>query len=432
MLYLFKGESQCPFRRNPPRGGEKIALAPNVDAFWPGNFARLAMRGYIYGMNTVAIKPELLKWARERSSLSLQELEGSFPKYAHWESGCGEPTLKQLEALAKRTSTPFGYFFLLVPPEDKLSIQDFRTARGGRPRRPSPNLLETVQTMEQRQGWMRDYLLEQGVDKLAFVGACTVASDPKAVAGDIRAELGKTRGWAGRHSTWEDAFRALRDAADEAGVMVFINGVVGNNTHRPLDVEEFRGFALVDDYAPLVFVNGHDAKGAQLFTLAHELAHVWLGQGGVSNLEGLQPADNQVERFCDQVAAEFLVPEVELKDVWPEFKGEDNPFPGLARRFKVSQIVAARRALDLGLIARAEFFSFYNGYLEEVRSRNQDGKAGGDFYSTQNNRLSQHFAGAVVRSAQEGALLYREAYQLTNLYGSTFDKFAKGLEACLA
>ena len=378
-------------------------------------------------MSKVAIKPELLRWARERSGATTADLVQRFPKYDAWEKGDAQPTLRQLENLAKRTLTPLGYFFLPEPPEDKLPIPDFRTVQDEPVKRPSPNLLETVHMMQRRQDWMRDHLAEEGQSPLRFVGSVGLGDSSEQVARRIRETLGITDDWARQQRWWTEALLEFRRAVESAGIIVVINGVVGNNVYRKLDLGEFRGFVLSDALAPLIFVNGADAKAAQMFTLAHELAHLWLGRGGVFNLEGLQPAENEVEKFCNRVAAEFLVPARGLQAVWPQAVQTNEPFQTLARRFKVSPLVAARRALDLGLIPRARFFAFFNEYQKDERRQAEARPSGGDFYATHEVRLGRRFGEAVIRAAKEGRLLYREAYQLTGLFGRTFDRFAEGL-----
>jgi Zn-dependent peptidase ImmA (M78 family) len=158
------------------------------------------------------------------------------------------------------------------------------------------------------------------------------------------------------------ALRQLYNNIEAAGILVAVSGIVGNNTRRKLDPIEFRGFVLVDDYAPLVFVNGADGKAAQMFTLAHELAHIWFGSSAAFDLRELQPANNETEEACNRVAAEFLVPARQLRDFWPSIKQDPERFQSIARNFKVSEIVAARRAIDLGLISRNEFLDFYRNY----------------------------------------------------------------------
>jgi Zn-dependent peptidase ImmA (M78 family) len=377
-------------------------------------------------MSKVAVKYNLINWAIERSGVGTAALVKKFPKFREWESGDSQPTLRQLETLAKATSTPLGYFFLPEPPEDRLPIPDFRTLPGAQPRRPSPNLLETIQTMQQRQGWMRDFLIEQGQEPLAFVGSVTMQDEPNELAARIRAAFSLSNDWARRETTWTEALRTLREATEGAGILVVINGIVGNNTRRKLDRNEFQGFVLADEYAPLIFINGADFKAVQMFTLAHELAHLWLGRGGVFNFEDMQPANNEVELFCNRAAAEFLVPAAELRAVWREAEDVDEPFQFLARHFKVSPIVTARRALDLQLMSRQDFFDFYREYQEDAR-RQKRTSSGGDFYATQGTRIGERFASAVIRAVKEGRLLYRDAYRLTGLHGKTFDRYADHL-----
>lgn len=374
-------------------------------------------------MSRVAVSRDVLRWAVDRSGLPASALRRKFPKIQEWESGASQPTLHQLESLAKATLTPLGFFFLPVPPEERLPIPHFRTLDGGMPSRPSPELLHTVQMMQQRQAWMREFLIEQGQDRLPFVGSSRLNESPYVVADRIRRTLGFETGWAAEHSTWTEALRALRDAMEAIGILVVVNGIAGNNTHRKLDPKEFRGFVLVDEYAPLVFVNGADAKAAQMFTLAHELAHVWFGSSAAFDLRELRPADDPTEQACNLVAAECLVPERELRDVWPSAGRDPEPFQWLARHFKVSVLVAARRVLDLTLIRRAEFLDFYEAYQEDERRTATQRSEGGDFYATQNGRVGRRFARAVAQAVKEGQLLYSEAYRLTGLYGRAFDRY---------
>jgi Zn-dependent peptidase ImmA (M78 family) len=379
-------------------------------------------------MARVSIQPALLQWARDRSGLPPDIVQLKFPKLGAWESGDAQPTLKQLETFARVTRTPLGMLFLQEPPDLELPIPDFRTIANQAVPVPSPDLLETIYAMQRRQHWLREYLVESDASPLPFIGSIDTTANPTEAAASIRATLGIDNDWAQRVPTWSDALRSLRSAIEEARIFPILNGVVGNNTHRKLDPEEFRGFALIDEFAPLIFVNGADAKGAQMFTLAHELAHLWIGAEGVSNLEDTLPVDTAVETFCNKVAAEFLVPAAELAAIWDAVRNAAEPFQQLARRFKVSPIVAARRAWDLSLITRAVFFEFYEAYEEDDRRVRTKKSDGGDFYATQNTRIGKRFARIVDRAAKEGRLLYRDAYDLTGLSGATFDQYIKSLE----
>ena len=376
-------------------------------------------------MTRVSINESVLRWALERSGRS-GVIERKFPKLSEWLESQSQPTLHQLEEFAQATSTPLGYLFLPEPPEERLPIPYLRTLDDQPLRRPSTELLETVQTMERRQAWMRDYLIEQGHEPLGFVRSARLTEKPEHLAREMRRTLGLPEGWAGEQPTWTAALRELQSEIEEAGILVVVSSVVGNNTHRRFDPTEFRGFVLVDEYAPLVFVNSADGKAAQMFTLAHELAHVWLGTSAAFDLRDLQPAADETEQACNRAAAEFLVPAAQLHELWPSISRAPDRFSAVARQFKVSDLVAARRALDLGLITKQDFLGFYEGYQQQ-QHRKPKGREGGNFYTTQTLRLGRYFAEAVVRAAREGTLLYREAYQLTGLCGKTFDRYAQSL-----
>ena len=379
-------------------------------------------------MNRIEVKPELLRWALERSLKTPGMLEKKFPKLESWLEGDLYPTFKQLETFANTTHTPIGFFFLPEPPIEKMPIPDFRTLRDESLSRPSADLLDTIYAMQRRQDWMREELIECDAEPLEFVGSARLSDDPLAIGKEMRLVVGIGDGWAGKVRTWQEAVSDLRSRIEQLGVIAIINGVVANNTHRKLNVEEFRGFALIDNYAPLIFINGADAKSAQMFTLAHELAHVWLGQEGegLSGFEGIFPGDGRVEEFCNQAAAEFLVPARELKEQWRRVKMSSEPFDDLARHFKVSPIVVGRRAMDLHLVTRDTFFDFYQAYIHREFQK-ASRTSGGDFYNNQNTRVGARFAIAVIHAAMEGRLSFKEAYDLTDLRGGAFQDYASRL-----
>lgn len=380
-------------------------------------------------MTRVAVSPNLVQWARERAHLDLDALATRFPKLPQWEQGEVQPTFKQLEDFARATRVPFGFLFLPVPPDIPMPIPDFRTLQNQELRAASPDLLDTIYTMQRRQSWLRESRLECEAPPFDFIGGTRLSDAPAAIGREMRRLLGLEDGWAAKVRTWQEAVSALRAEIEAFGVMAVINGVVGNNTHRVLNVEEFRGFALSDNYAPLIFVNGADAKSAQMFTLAHEFAHLWLGAegSGLSGFPGVFPDGGAVETFCDRAAAEFLVPEAELRASWPDTRREASPFELLARRFKVSPIVVGRRAMDLRLVDRQYFFDFYAAYIRQERRHKQVTGSGGDFYNNQNTRVGSLFAVQVIRAAKEGRIGFKRAYELTGLNGGAFQKYARRL-----
>ncbi len=273
-------------------------------------------------MSRVPVRPAVLRWARERSGRELDDIARRVPGLPAWERGHEQPTLKQLEAFAKATHVPLGYLFLPEPPQERMPISDFRTIQG-KVRRQSPELLDTIHAMQRRQAWLREERMECEAQPFDFVGNARLTDDPDAVGQEMRRMIGIDTGWAAKFRTWMEAVSGLRRTIERAGVLAVISGVVGNNAHRKLNVEEFRGFSLCDGHAPLIFVNGADAKSAQMFTLAHELAHIWLGPvgEGLSGFDDLFPGGTEVETFCDRAAAEFLLPARELKACWRDPEG---------------------------------------------------------------------------------------------------------------
>ena len=368
------------------------------------------------------LQPDVLRWARERAELKhdalAQKVKLRVERVREWEDS-GQISMAWAERLAHATHTPLGYLFLSFPPYEHLPIQDFRTHASEAPARPSVDLLETIYSMQRRQDWMREELIDTGAAPLDFVGAHHTNGDYGAVAGAMRDALLLDDDWASSAPTWSDAIRLLRDQAERAGILVVCNGVVGNNTSRKLNPGEFQGFALVDEYAPFIFVNNADFRSAQMFTLAHELAHLFVGSEGVSAFELLLPSAHDTEQLCDKIAAEFLVPEIEFREFW-DYVGEYlDPYQQAAHHFKVSRIVAARRALDLDLIDRETFFDFYNAHKNQG-SRSQLTKSSGNFWNNQSWRIGRRFAETVVRAMQAGRLPYREACVLTDLIPSAF------------
>jgi Zn-dependent peptidase ImmA (M78 family) len=278
------------------------------------------------------------------------------------------------------------------------------------PARPTPDLLDTLYICQQRQEWYRDFARSSGEERLAFVGSARVADDVGVTADRMRTALGFDLEARRQTATWTDALRRFIEQADGLGLLVMVSGVVGSNNRRKLDPEEFRGFALSDPVAPLVFINGADTKAAQMFTLAHELAHVWLGESALSDASPDTPPTHVVERWCNQVAAELLVPLAVLRAEYRTDSDLPHEMNRLAARFKVSTLVVLRRLHDAGAIARQEFWAVYEAEIRHLRALKKGG--GGDFYLTLGARVSKRFARAVVVSTLEGRSSFTEAFRL--------------------
>lgn len=363
----------------------------------------------------VEVRPELLRWARERARLGVDDLIGRFPKLAQWEAGTALPTLRQLEAYAHTTHAPFGFLLLDAPPDERVPIPDFRTRRRGAPTRPSANLLATIYACQQRQYWYHDHLVSERADPLPFVGSVRVGADVVTTARTIATALDFDLAARRQAGSWEQALTDFVARAEAIGVLVMRNGVVGNNTHRKLDIEEFRGFTLVDPLAPLVFINAADTKSAQMFTLAHELVHVWSGESGLGDESPRASAESTLERWCDAVAAELLVPTEAMQLAFNPRATIAKEVQRLARQFKVSTLVILRRARDIGAITEAAFHSAYDAELDRLTELGDRGSSGGNFYLTEAARVSPTFARALITSALEGVTLERDALRMLDI-----------------
>jgi Zn-dependent peptidase ImmA (M78 family) len=373
----------------------------------------------------VAVKPELLQWAQARSGRNTRNLAEQFPKLARWERGEAQPTLKQLERFARATFVPVGYFFLAEPPEERIPIPDLRTVGGQAIAQPSPHLLDTIYACQRRQAWYQDWARTAGEDRRRFVGSAKLDSPVEDTAARMRQTLGFDL--EARHAchTWTEALRQFIQQADDAGILVMVSGVVGNNNHRPLDPDEFRGFALADPLAPLVFINGADTKAAQMFTLAHELAHLWLGESALTNVTPTSAPTQRIESWCNRVAAELLVPLAAVRQAIGRGEPLDD-VPRLARRFKVSTLVILRRLFDARRLTRPVFDDAYADELARLLALPTT--SGGDFYLTQASRLSRRFARALVGSTLEGHTLFRDASMMLGFTKeSTFRELAASL-----
>lgn len=366
-----------------------------------------------------SINRNIIEWAILRSGNSLEAFYEKEPDVALWVEGEKFPTVKQLESFTHKVHVPFGYMFLSEPPEEEIPLPFFRTGKREAVDKVSLNVYHSIQIIQERQTWLTEYLEDLDFPDLDFVGKFTTDDDYKDIVRDIRKTLEIDEDWAAHLDNWEQALNYLTEKIEEAGIIVTFNGVVGSNPHRVIEVEDCRGFVLVNKKAPFLFVNARDAKAAQLFTLIHELAHVWLGESAGFDNVNLLPADDPVEQLCDAVAAEFLVPEDYFREQWQT--NED--FKYLSRNFKVSPIVIARRALDLGLISREHFFGFYNHYMSEFYKKKDESGSGGNFYNTAKKRVSLRFAAFVNNAVNDNKLLYRDAYRLTNMKGNTYEKF---------
>jgi Zn-dependent peptidase ImmA (M78 family) len=363
-------------------------------------------------MNRIPVNPTMLIWARERSGLDMHVLFARFPKLADWEAGAILPTLRQLEQYAHAVHVPIGYLFLPVPPNESLPIADYRTQSDRDTMRPSPDLLETVYLCQQRQDWFREYARQHGLPDPGFVGSIQPHGDVFSAAAAIRSALDLTIEDRAALPTWTDALRQMMVRAEELGVLVMASSIVGSNSHRKLSVAEFRGFALADSSAPLVFINAADSKAAQMFTLAHELVHVWVGESGVFDVTAGRVPRLHTERWCNAVAAEILAPVAAVNAEYRSHEQVTVELQRLARMFKVSTLVVLRRLHDAGRIDEQTLWTLHEVEVTRFRAVQPGESGGGDFYRTLGMRTGKRFARAMLSSTLEGHTLFQDAFRM--------------------
>ena len=374
------------------------------------------------------VNPRVIEWALNRCRKTPEDLKNTVsPRVQQWIDGEGKPpTAKQLEKLAKATHVLVPYFFEDDIPELPLQIPDYRTLDASTPMDPSPELYDVINQMLSRQDWLRGYLEDNGSEPLSFIGVCKDSKDWKACAAKIRELLGLQPGWA-RSKSRDAAVRALREAIEHTGVYVYAGSYFANSTKRTFEVKEFRGFVLADKFAPIIFLNTSDAYSAQLFTLAHEFAHLLFDESGVDDV-ALGFSDKRNESKCDAVAAEFLVPASMVYAVFDQM-GIDAALAELGKLTKVSDAVCLRRARDLGQITWDEFNDRYRIYaanladaLEKKKTNKGDG-GGPGFYTMQKNHLGELFPETIYDALQSEYLLYSDAYRLTGMSAKSFKEF---------
>ena len=385
-------------------------------------------------MTEALVTPNVMAWARQRRGMEVADLASKLnvkPEAIDaWEAGEKRPTFRQAQRIAQALYVPFGYLYMSEPPIEELPLPDFRTTPSQSPRKPSPDLLDLLNDVMGKQQWFRGYRESEGAEALPFVGRFESTDPAEEVAGDIRTVI-DVNSARSRAANWEGFMRELTRNAERLGIMAMRSGVVGNNNYRPLDVEEFRGFSISDRVAPLVFINGRDFKGSQIFTFAHEMAHIWAGQGGLSNPDyGLRSGqdDSSLERFCNRVAAETLVPGEDFRSRWDNGSSSlEAKIKSLTIHYKVSAMVVLRQAHDHDFLPVAAYRDIYGQLVEQAGSILPAGESGGNFHYTLMARNGASFTEAVVLSAAGGTLLSSQAADLLGVKVKTLPAIAKHL-----
>lgn len=382
------------------------------------------------------VSPALLRWARERRRFTVSEaaekLSVKLETFNAWENGEARPTLRQAQDLAQRLRVPLGLLFLSSPPTERFPLPDLRTVGDAPPSAPSPDLYDLLNDVLSKQQWYREYQEDEGAEPLPFVGRYTSNDDVNIIADDIRRTIGIDTVMRASIKNSEEFLREFIRRSETVGILVLRSGIVGNNTQRVLDVTEFRGFAISDDLAPLVFINGKDAKAAQIFTLGHEVAHLWLGETGVSNPDYRQPSSDQrnsTERVCNRIAAEVLAPKEDFLANWRDDRSISGNLDVLSNRYRVSRFVVLRQSLDLEKLDRPIYWEYYDRLTDAQVASTVSGSdsGGGNFYNNLLARNSTALTTRLMAAVAQGRTSYSEAARLLGVRLGTLETIANRL-----
>lgn len=384
--------------------------------------------------NSVSIAPEMLNWVIahiQMNSLPKQIVE----HLTAWISGQKEPTFNQIEKVSRATGIPLGYFFLEQPPKEDVSFVEYRTVDSIQLENPSRNLIDIMHDMDQVQEWMHDYLFSTGSPTMEYVGALQKEQSYEIFAQYVRSLLDLPIDWYKESKNEDASFSIIRKAISNKGTIVMMSGIVGNNTHRPLSIDEFRAFSITDDYAPLIFINSNDSVNGKLFSLLHEFAHICIGENSLFNDRySTGEKVKKAETLCNAVAAEILVPQKIFIQEWNvavQQNEQEQAVNTLARNFKCGVTVIARKAYDNGFIGYDLYrkisklaVQIYNDHRKRMKER---GESGGDYYRTAASRIDQRFFRLLISSVYEGKTLYSDAFRLTNTNRSTFTNLVESV-----
>ncbi|MFC6206433.1 ImmA/IrrE family metallo-endopeptidase [Levilactobacillus tongjiangensis] len=374
----------------------------------------------------VPVAKSVISWAVTHGEKSQEELRQKYQlqSWINPETDRDYPTFKQLQNFSRDTRIPFNYFFQAEVPHEKYEFASFRTVNNTTVH-PSRRLIETIHTMAARQEWMKDYLIAQDDGrKFKLIGSLSRQLSPEVAATKVH-KLLELEDKFSQPSTDEAFFNQLRKKISSLGIMVMQNGVVGTNTHRPLDVAEFRAFILADEVVPLIFLNSTDSRKAKIFSLVHEFIHALLGDDEILNVS--PDMDISHERWINQVTSNVLLPAKRVTATLSNDLSSAANLKQLSRIFHTSLVTTAIRLNTLGLTDSREINWAKTIQGQSVESRTKE--SGGDFYNTAVSRVDRQFADAVISDEACGRLPVNQAAEMLGVtlktYAATVDKLCQ-------
>lgn len=308
--------------------------------------------------NEAFITPSVLEWAIKRAGVSAESIH---KKAEQWVSGKARPTFKQAVDIAKTLQIPFGYLWLKEPPKEQEIIPDLRTIGNGGLAQIPLELKTVVNDVKQKQEWFKEYAKANGILKCEAIGRFKGSDDTQEIADDVTARL-EIQDLVGSGCDKDRMLKNLIEKIEKLGILVMRNSILRGNTKKKLNLDTFRGFAIFDEFAPLIFINTNDSKAGQIFTLMHEVAHLWIGQSGISDLDIRE--NNKIELACNEIAAKILMPKTKIQKAFREFD-DDRRLERIADRFSVSTLAVLNRLRSLNLLAPRRYQELYDTELEK-------------------------------------------------------------------
>lgn len=386
----------------------------------------------------VKVNPEVIRDAVMKSDRSLEEVKNQFKTFDRWMKAELSPTFNQVTDLSRFLRVPFGYLLLETRVEEEIPLLEFRTVDTDAVQEPSRELIDTIYDMERKQAWLRDAYLAENREKLNFVGYLDQTKDTNhlEVAEQIRSILSLNKDWFTKANSRVPTFNLLREHLSVNGIFIMQNGTALNNTHRPLDIHEFRAFTLIDEYVPLIFINSVDSVSGKTFSLLHELVHVFYGRHSLYNNDYhvRNKYTSPIEVICNRVAGELIAPTSMFITYWKKdyhhISEVDEKISLIADDFKVSKLIVARKALDNKYINQSK----YNETAALVRKefelsrRARDGNTGGDPVNNALSRIDHNFFKMLVYAMKAGDIQYTDAYRLAGVGRGVFEDMMERVE----
>lgn len=376
--------------------------------------------------NRVAVKKDIYKWAIQESQRDFEEIEDKFPRIEDWISGEAEPTFRQLENLAKFLRVALGYMFLDTPPETSVIESEFRTI-DNKISNISKNLQDTLFNMGRKQTWISEYRQDNGWDKVIPEEFENLNLKNKELFSEKAKEfIELDEFWYKEFTNTREAYNYLRSKLEEKEILVMQNGIVAANTHRSLDINEFRGFMLYDKVAPLIFINSKDSQAGKIFTLIHESIHILIEEEGIFIEEDLQ-SKNTHERAINEVTAEFLMPKAHILKEWNESEQAISQIEKLSRMFHVSKFALTIRLKEFNLVTQDTINEVKTMMQEDLENRREAAPSGGNYHATYKSRYSESFVNTVIEGAESGDISYTYAFNLLDAKAKKYDQLKEEL-----